>query len=83
MERSGKRERESGGRESCLNEGTEAPRARHRLTKLGDVDTGGSDGHLSPTGKLPLVVYELPNLLPRRGQMPHVGRHKIYTNQGS
>lgn len=60
-----------------------APRARDKLTKLSDVETGGSDGHLSPTGKLLSVVYEVPNLLPRRGHTPHIGHHKIYTNQDS
>lgn len=63
--------------------GLKAARARDRLTKLSDVDTGGSDSHLSPTGKLLSVVYEVPNLLPRRGQTPHVGHHKIDTNQDS
>ena len=63
--------------------GLRAARARDRLTKRGDVETGGSDGHLSPIRKLLSVVYEVPNHLPGRGQMPHVGRHKMYTNQGS
>lgn len=56
--------------------GLRAARARDRLTKLGDIETGGSDGHLSPIRKLLSVVYEVPHLLPGRGKCPTLGATK-------